>query len=88
MGGAYALFSNFLPYIPILLPLPSIRCHSAENRALTRAWPGSHLLLAHSQVSHRVRATLREMLTGPRGRDLHDLLRFCTDSESIVHVYM
>ena len=42
----------------------------------------------HSQVSHGARAILREMLTGPRGRDLHDLLRFCTDSESIVHVYM
>ena len=40
----------------------------------------------HSHVSYGARAILREMLTGPRGRDLHALLRFRTDSESTMHV--
>ena len=40
----------------------------------------------YSHVSHGARAISWEMLTGPRGRDLHDLLTVCTDSESTVHV--
>ena len=81
-------FLNF--YHTSLYCCPSLLCDamvlkSCTNSSMARVTSpaGPHL-----QVSHGACAILREILTDPPGRDLHDFLKFCTDSESIVHVYM